>query len=159
MQLKQGDKKMDESVLTALMVILSAALGYLLARYRSILGHKREQRLAAAAFRFELQSNLGWLDEIIETRNYLRDEAWVKMKNEGLVSYLNSPIPMKIIDTYDEVHKLNEQIRVLKTSSNERETEVAKRKAIFIRDNLKKKLQNLTDVIDKSYPKIGKNFK
>lgn len=149
---------MDKNILTVLIVILSASLGYLFARYHSLLEHKREQKLAAAAFRFELQSNMGWLDEITETRNYLRDEAWVKMKNEGFVSYLNSPIPMKIIYIYDELHKLNEQIRVLKTSSDQYELKATKEKAVFIRDNLKSNLQELIDIIDRNYPKIGKNF-
>jgi hypothetical protein len=67
-----------------------------------------------AALRFEIEFNLEWLDDIFESRNYLRDEAWVGMKNKGYISYLRSPIPLKVITTYNQLHRLNEQIRVLK---------------------------------------------
>jgi len=44
-----------------------------------------EQMEAVAALRFELQSNFVWLDNIFESRNYLRDEAWVALKNKGFI--------------------------------------------------------------------------
>jgi len=88
---------MPDWLLALLTAAVGAVLGWYLAGLRRKAEKLDEQRQAAAAFRFEMQSNLGWLDDILESRNYLRDEAWVKMKNEGYVSYLPSPIPLRII--------------------------------------------------------------
>lgn len=91
-----------------------AIIGWFLARLQRRAEKWDEQSEAVAALRFELESNLGWLDDIFESRNYLRDEAWVGMKNKGYISYLHSPIPWKVITIYDQLHRLNEQIRILK---------------------------------------------
>ena len=88
--------QLDTSLIRVVAVIIAACLGYFLSRYRTFIERREEQRLAAAAFRFELESNLGWLDDIVETRNYLRDEAWIRMKNEGFFTYLIPPFQNRL---------------------------------------------------------------
>ncbi len=117
-----------------------------------------EQREAAAALRFELESNLGWLNDIFEYRNYLRDEAWVGMKNRGFISYLKSPIPLMVISTYNQLHKLNEQIRILKETEMGEEN-FDRSKANEIRSELRDSIVDLIVRMDKAYPEIGKNFR
>lgn len=117
-----------------------------------------EQREAVAALRFELESNLGWLDDIFESRNYLRDEAWVGMKNKGYISYLRSPIPLKVITTYNQLHKLNEEIRVLK-EPEKGENKFDANKAKAVREHLRESITSLIALMDATYPKIGRNFR
>ncbi len=110
-----------------------------------------------AALRFELQSNLGWLDDILETRNYLRDEAWVEMKNRGYISYLRRPIPRRVITTYNRLHALNQQIYYLK-HPDERD-EFSTGEADNIREDLRDSILDLIALLDKTYPRVGRNFK
>jgi len=135
-----------------------AVIGWSLSRLQRRLEKHGEQREAAAALRFELESNHGWLDDILESRNYLRDEAWVAMKNKGYISYLRSPIPLMVITTYNQLHRLNEQIRVLK-ETKQREIKFNARKAMVDRELLRGSISSLIVQMDASYPEIGKNFK
>lgn len=152
-------KILHDGNVDVLVAVLSAGLGYLFARYRAYIERREEQRLAAAAFRFELESNLKWLDEIVESRNYLRDEAWVRMKNEGYVSFMKAPIPRHIIAVYDQIHRLNEHIRVIRESSNMEDIAGAKTSAISYKEIVTASIRELITVIDSTYPRIGRNFK
>lgn len=139
-------------------VLVSGAIGYAIHWLRTRAEKRHEERQAAAAFRFELESNLGWLDDIFESLNYLRDEAWVRMKNEGYVSYLPSPIPRKVISVYDQLHRLNRQISVLKKS--ERGTpDFDTKKAEADREQLRESIKELIALFDAAYPEIAKNFR
>ena len=117
-----------------------------------------EQREAVAALRFELQSNLGWLTDVLETHNYLRDEAWVILKNKGYISYLRKPIPMKVIKVYDQLHGLNEHIRVLKEKIHEPNKSATDSDAEGLKTELGDSIRTLISLLDVQYPKIGKNF-
>jgi hypothetical protein len=143
----------------AVLIVLGAVLGSFLTRLQRKAEKLDEQRQAAAAFRFELQSNLGWLDDIVESRNYLRDEAWVRMKNDGYVSYLPSPIPLRVIRVYDGLHRLNEQIRVLKESQNDAAVIGARMRAQVDKESLRREIEELIRMFDSAYPEIARNFK
>jgi hypothetical protein len=134
-----------------------ASIGWFLTQLQRRVEKRDEQREAVAALRFELESNLGWLDDIFESRNYLRDEAWVGIKNKGYISYLRSPIPLKVITTYNQLHRLNEQIRVLKETEKGEEKFDAK-KAEATREHLRDSITSLIALMDATYPEIGKNF-
>ena len=138
-----------------------AIIGWFLARLQRSVEKRDEQREAVAALRFELESNLEWLDEIFESRNYLRDEAWVGMKNKGYISYLHRPIPRNVITTYDQLHKLNEQIRALKEFEPRTKGGAEKfdaKKADADRTRLRESIKGLIALMDATYPEIGKNF-
>lgn len=132
-----------------------ALVGYWLTQQQRKSEKRDEQIKAVAALRFELQSNLGWLDSILESHNYLRDEAWVTLKNKGYISYLPAPIPMKVITVYDKTHDLNEQIRILREETQNFNPEKAKQD----RGALRTKIIELITVLDAKYPKIDKNFR
>jgi hypothetical protein len=117
-----------------------------------------EQRQAAAAFRFELESNLSWLDDIAESMIYLRDEAWVRMKNEGYVSYLTHPIPMQVIGVYDRLQRLNRKLKVLREGDSSTLLHLT-REIESSRDELREKIIELIGSFDAAYPDIGRNFK
>lgn len=135
-----------------------AILGWFFTRLQRSAEKRDEQREAVAALRFELESNLGWLDNIFESRNYLRDEAWVQMKNKGYISYLPSPIPSRVIVTYDQLHGLNEQVRLLK-ETEKGEEEFDAMQAELDRDWLRKSIMSLIELLDAEFPEIGKNFR
>ena len=136
-----------------------AVLGLIFALYQREAEKRDEKRQAAAAFRFELESNLGWLDDLFESRNHLRDEAWVRMKNEGYVSYLPYPVPLKVITVYDLLHRLNGQIRVLRESQDNGSSEFDKKKAEADRQVLRREIVELVALFDAKYPEIAKNFR
>jgi hypothetical protein len=121
---------------------------------------KRDQQQdAAAALRFELELNLAWLDRIFDTRNYLRDEAWVGMKNKGWISYLPNPIPRQVIEVYDRLHGVNELVHDLKEPSTSDE----ERKSIMKRGQpaaaeLRTATATLTDELGHHFPRMAKNF-
>ena len=134
-----------------------AIMGWFLTRLQRSLEKRDEQREAVAALRFELESNLRWLEDILESKNYLRDEAWVGLKNKGYISYLRSPIPWRVITTYDELHRLNQQIRLLKDTSGAAE-EFDLNKAEADCKRLRESIVGLMALMDATYPEIGKNF-
>ena len=110
---------------------------------------------AVAALRFELQSNLGWLDNIFESRNYLRDEAWVALKNKGFISYMAAPIPLAVVSLYDKVHGLNEHIRILREDTPNFNVERAEKN----KRDLMTEITKLSELFDTKYPTIGRNFR
>ncbi|MCL4474269.1 MAG: hypothetical protein M1455_10085 [Actinobacteria bacterium] len=115
-----------------------------------------EKTEAVAALRFELQTNLGWLDDVLEAHILLNDEAWVILKNKGYISYLPAPIPRRVISIYDMVHRLNEQIGVL----NEKNRSIYKSRGEQRedRDVLRDEINELITLLDTRFPKIGRNF-
>ena len=135
--------------------VILAFVGYWLTQQQRKSEKRDEQIEAVAALRFELQSNLGWIDGILESHNYLRDEAWVTLKNKGYISYLPSPIPMKVISVYDKTHRLNEQIRVLREETQNFNAEKAEQD----RTALRTEIIELIAMLDIKYPKIGRNFR
>lgn len=62
----------------------------------------------------EALNNQQWLSDLEKTRLYLRDEAWVLLKNEGHLVYLPKDISMTVADVYKYLHALNETIRELR---------------------------------------------
>lgn len=130
-----------------------AIIGWFLTWLQRKIAKCDEQREAVAALRFELESNLRWLDDILDSLNFLRDEAWVAMKSKGYISYLKRPIPQKVIEVYDQLHRLNEQIRRLKDNKNfDKELAEAYRKKLIV------SIKELIKLFDTKFPKIGKHF-
>ena len=117
-----------------------------------------ERRKAVAALRFELESNLGWLDDVLKTHNYLRDEAWVILKDKGYISHLCNPIPMQVIKVYGQLHRLNEHSRVLKEKVPEPNGALTDPDAASLKTDLETSIQTLISKLDTEYSKIGENF-
>lgn len=138
--------------LTALAI---AVFGYLLNQQLRKSQKRDEQIEAVAALRFELQSNLEWMDDIFESKIYLRDEAWIILKNKGYISYLSAPIPTKVIATYEKIHLLNGQIRL----SRDVPMEFSLEKAQNAQAQAQNRITELIGLLDIQYPKIGKNYK
>ena len=134
--------------------VFLSLVGYWLTKQQRKAEKREEQVQAVAAFRFELQSNLGWIDSMQESRNYLRDEAWVTLKNNGFVSYLPAPIPMRVIAVYDKTHRLNGQIRPLREDAQNFNPEKASQDGAALRADI----VELITVLDTRFPRIGSNF-
>jgi hypothetical protein len=64
---------------------------------------------------------------------------------------------LKVITTYNQLHRLNEQIRVLKETEKGEEKFDAK-KAEATREHLRDSITSLIALMDATYPEIGKNF-
>lgn len=123
------------------------------------IGTRRKHRLeVTAALRFELASNALWLDSVLESLNYLRDEAWVTMKNNGFISELKAPLPMMVARVYARMHALNGligEIRACQASSERQELMTRARVAV---QELWAKTDELVRLFDKEYPRIARNF-
>jgi hypothetical protein len=115
-----------------------------------------EKTEAVAALRFELQTNLGWLDDVLEARIKLNDEAWAILKNKGYISYLPAPIPRRVISIYDMAHRLNAQISAL--NEKNRSIYESRGEQREDRDILRDEISELITVLDAKFPKIGRNF-
>ena len=121
---------------------------------------KRDEILeAVAAFRFELETNLGWLVDVLDTLNYLRDEAWVLMKNKGYVSYLPRPIPLKVIKVYDELHKLNGHIWTIREPTDSATSSPDRKEIEASIKQLRAGIQDLIELLDSKFPRIARNFR
>lgn len=138
---------------------LLAVLGFLVWRFQRFIEKKDEKQEAVAALRFELESNILWLDDGLESLNYLRDEAWLVLKNKGYISYLPNPIPMEVIKTYDKLHRLNHHLHILKHPDKYKEGTFNKEKAIEDQDILEEYILKLIKLLDNYNKKIGRNFK
>lgn len=62
---------MPDYILGFLSATALAIIGWVLAWLQRWMKGRDEQREAVAALRFELQSNLGWLVDVVDTHNYL----------------------------------------------------------------------------------------
>ncbi len=142
-----------------LMAITLAIIGWFLTWLQRKVSKRDEQLQAVAALRFELESNLSCIEDIFDTLNYLRDEALVIMKNKGYISYLRKPIPMKVIRAYDQLHRLNDRIRILKETQQEVNGSFDNIEAEDYRTQLRESIKELIALFDVYYPKIGKNFR
>lgn len=129
-------------------------VGWLLARLQKRLEKREEQTEAVAALRYELEFNLRWLGNISESLNYLRDEAWLALKNKGYISYLQYPVPLKVIEVYAQLHSLNRQIDSLRNSVS-----FDKSMLDANRDELIVSVNELITLLDTRYPSIGRNFR
>lgn len=69
----------------------------------------------------EALSNQRWLSDLSKTRLYLRDEAWVLLKNQGYLIYLPKDASMKVADVYKYLHAVNEIIRELREDMTSKE--------------------------------------
>ncbi|MEX2245275.1 MAG: hypothetical protein WEC75_01185 [Dehalococcoidia bacterium] len=137
--------------------IALALVGWSLNRLQAVITRRDEQRQAAAAFRFELETNLLWLQNVLGSLNYLRDEAWIKMKNEGYASYLKRPIPVTIIQVYDELHRFNHNLKLLKEREPSAQNWLNK-EAPRDADGLASNIKALIHQLDSTYPEIARNF-
>lgn len=146
---------MDTQLTGFLAALAIAVFGYLLNQQQRKSQKRDEQIEAVAALRFELQSNLEWMDDIFESKMFLRDEAWNILKNKGYISYLSAPIPSRVITTYEKIHLLNEQIHLSRDVPKEFNIKNAQKAKVLA----KSKITELIELLDIQYPKIGKNFK
>ncbi len=137
--------------------IALALVGWFLNRLQAIVTKRDEQRQAAAAFRFELASNLLWLEDILHSLNYLRDEAWITMKNEGYAAYLKPPIPVTIIKVYDELHRFNHNLGLVKEKDLDGVVWLGRESSVD-GARLAESIQALIHLLDRAYPEIGRNF-
>lgn len=137
-----------------LTAVFITVFGYLLTQQQRKYEKRDEQIEAVAALRFELQSNLEWMDDIFESKIYLRDEAWCTLKNKGYISYLVAPIPMKVITTYEKIHLLNEQIHILISETESLNLEKLQKAKVEAHNEI----GNLIKLLDVQCPRIGKNF-
>ena len=149
---------MPDLIIGFLTATALAIIGWLLTWLQRKVSKRDEQLEAVAALRFELESNLAWIEDILNTRNYLRDEAWVIVKNKGYISYLRKPIPMKVIRVYDQLHRLNERIRILKETKQGANGSFDSIEAEAHKTQLGESIKQLIALLDAEYPKIGKNF-
>lgn len=144
-------------------IILSSSLAFVFGVVLSLLTYllsrsakKKEKEEAAVALMFELSSNLAWSKNIFETKNYLRDEAWRHLKNTGYVSYLSSPIPSMVIDSYEKLHQLNHWVHILKEPKDK--IPFDDEKATLSKEQFIKISEKLIEAIYDKYPKLRKNF-
>ena len=49
-----------------------------------------------------------WLDDVIKTKVYFRDEAFLEMRKNGFLSYLPRPLPFLVARTYDKMYQVND---------------------------------------------------
>ena len=78
------------------------------------LNSRKKFRKRLVALRFEVQSNIEWANNIFNSLNCLRDEAWLSLKNEGHTGSLRSPVLVLIARVYDRLHALNEQVKAIR---------------------------------------------
>ncbi|MBI3170558.1 MAG: flagellar FliJ family protein [Chloroflexi bacterium] len=78
----------------------------------------------------EALSNQQWLSDIDKTRLYLRDEAWVLLKNDGYLVYLPKDISTKVANVYKYLHSLNGYIRELREAITNKRKVVANQKQV-----------------------------
>lgn len=149
---------MPDLILGFLIATVLALIGWILTWLQRKASKRDEQLEAVAALRFELESNLGWLDDVLETHNYLRDEAWCILKNKGYISYLPKPIPSEVIRVYDQLHRLNGHIRVLKESEQKANGTANDSNGEGHKTELGESIRTLIALLDAQYPRIGKNF-
>jgi hypothetical protein len=112
--------------LSNLIVSLAAAAGgaiggafvvYLLEERKRRKIKREEVHTAIRRLYDEAFSNLQWLNDLITTRLYLRDEAWVLLKNQGYLSYMPKDILIDVANVYKYLHAVNESIRQLRDAS------------------------------------------
>jgi len=90
----------------------------------------------------EAVSNQQWLSDLTNTRLYLRDEAWVLLKNQGYLFFLPKNVSMTVADVYKYLHALNENTRAL------REALARKEKIASYERNVLEGIERLRPVLD-----------
>lgn len=114
----------EKTIMKDILIPLIAAIGGVIAGATSTwllqrANRKRFIREQIAALHFEIESNHKWADNILNSLNYLRDEAWVAIKNAGLIQYLDPKVRMMIPSVYDAMHALNQRIKNARELSGE----------------------------------------
>lgn len=133
--------------------------GWVLRLLQQLLRKREEKREAVGALWFETASNIRWCENIFDTWNYLRDEAWREIKNKGYISYLSAPIPGQVILVYDFLHRLNHQIKVARHPDGTKRPVYDERAAMVYRDEFVKEANQLIEHFNMRYKKIGRNYK
>ena len=87
------------------------------------LNRRRQVHEQVVDLQFEVELNVEWADNVFQSLNYLRDEAWVALKKDGHVGYLNSSIRKKIARVYDRTHGLNRCIKTVRELSGDAKKE------------------------------------
>ena len=105
---------MNQVIVPIITAIVGAVVGALSMYAISQLNRRRRLAEVLAALRYEIEANVEWLDSVFKSLNYLRDEAWRTVKNEGYILYLDPPIPLMITGVYDRVHALNQRIKIIR---------------------------------------------
>jgi hypothetical protein len=124
--------------LTAIGVGIAGVIaGWVANRVQATLAKREQQRQAAAAFRFELETNLLWVENALESLNYLRSEAWRKHGERRIRFIRQGPDPddERGASEWHEKHGRDEAARL----------------AASIRD--------LIALLDGTYPDVARNFK
>ena len=83
---------------------------------------RRQLRQLVTALDFEVEANKESATRIFESLNYLRDEAFVKLKNDGYIGYLPPQVRQMIACVYDRMYALNHRVeaaRELPTDARE----------------------------------------
>lgn len=106
-------------LITSLVAAAGGAVGgalivYLLEERKRKRIKNEEIQIAIRRLYDEVLNNQQWLSDLEKTRLYLRDEAWVLLKNDGYLVYLPKDISMRVADVYKYLHALNESIRELR---------------------------------------------
>jgi hypothetical protein len=66
---------------------------------------------------------------------------------------------MKVIRVYDQLHRLNERIRILRETQQEVNGSFDNIEAEDHKIQLRESIKELIALLDVDYPKIGKNFR
>jgi hypothetical protein len=147
----------------AIAVIIGASVGAFIGPFAAwiveLVNNRRKRLEAVAALRFELASNLLWLDSVLQSLNYLRDEAWVAMKNNGYISYLKAPLPMMVARAYDRMHALNGLVREIRRCDSSSEEQDLRDRAQSAVTEFRSSCEELIHLFDTNYSSIAKNFR
>ena len=138
---------------------VGAFIGPFAAWIVELVNRRRKRSEAAAALMFELASNLLWLDSVLQSLNYLRDEAWVAMKNNGYISYLKAPLPMMVARSYDRMHALNGLVREIRHCESPVEQPKLRERAQSAIDEFRSSCEELIRLFDTNYSSIARNFR
>jgi len=126
-------------------------LGYGFAELQQFYGKRKEKREAAALIRLESEMNILWLDDVLKSKLWFRDEAFVEMKKRGFISYLPRPLPYLIAQAYDTLYRVNYLTERARSGEPvldlEKEVEV-----------LRNRLETVNTVLDRHFKSISRNF-
>jgi hypothetical protein len=138
-------------LVNTLSLLIGGLLGYLFAELQQFYGKRKDKLQAAALMRLETEMNLLWLDEVIKTKVYFRDEAFLEMRKNGFLSYLPRPLPFLAARTYDKLYQVNDLSRRSRNGElvPEIEGEIAE---------LRRRMESVNAEIDNYFPSISRNY-
>lgn len=141
----------DSFSLNVLTLIAGSLLGYAFAELQQFYGKRKEKREAAALIRLESEMNMLWLDDVLRSKLWFREEAFVEMKKKGYISYLPRPLPYLIAQSYDTIYRINYLTE--RARAGELVPELASEIEV-----LRTQLAAVNAVIDQHFKKISRNY-